>query len=147
MNLLKKSMCLAKVLAFALSFVLLCLPTAAMAATDSFFEGVEESIDIKGGTFVVDKPNGKVPEPTRISSAVVSLKPPNETGTINWIKITGPDKQVEFQCSGIAVQNNTDLIKACGGPAILQPGLTTYQAGGSNFGPDTSSTLSVDLIN
>jgi hypothetical protein len=143
MNSLKKPMRLAKIWALALSFLMLCFPAVAMAATGSFTEAVEESIMITGGSFNVNLP-GPVPMPITIRSAVVSL-PPGETGTVNQIVITGPDGKREFGCQNIKVQNGTDLIKECGGSAVLQAGKTIYEAQGSDFGPNPDVLFSIDL--
>ena len=86
-----------------------------------------------------------VPMPIAVRKAILSL-PKEETGSIDSIVITGPDGQRIFGCQNIKVENGTDLIKACGGPAVLQPGPnTTYQAVGSNFGPEKDLTFSVTL--
>jgi hypothetical protein len=143
MNSLKKPMRLAKIWALALSFLMLCFPAVAMAATGSFTEAVEESITITGGSFNVNSP-GSVPTPITIRSAIVSL-PPGETGRVNQIVIIGPDGKREFGCQNIKVQNGTDLIKECGGPAVLQAGSTTYEAQGSNFSPNPNIQFSIDL--
>jgi hypothetical protein len=127
MNSLKKSMRLAKIFAFALSFLMFCFPTAAMAATGLLTDAVEECIQITGGAFSVNV-KGLVPSPLVIRSAIVSL-PSGETGTVEKIVITDPGGQSEFGCpQPISVENGTDLIQMCGGPAYLKPGSTTYEA-------------------
>ncbi len=143
MNLLKKSTHLAGILALTLSFFLVVFASAAIAAPSNFADAVAKCVLIADGAFSV-KAMGPVPSQATVTSAVVSL-PPNEAGIIKEIAITGPDGQKEFGCQNLKVQNGTDLIKACGGPAVLKAGDTTYQASGSNFGPDTTSILSVTL--
>lgn len=136
---------LAKIFAFALSFLILCFPTAAMArmpATANLLDEIEKSIPVQNGEFSV---NMKAPVPSStIRSAIVSL-PPGETGRVNKIVITGPNEQREYGCQNITVQNGTDLIKACGGPAVLLAGETIYQAEGSDFSPNPNVQFSVTL--
>jgi hypothetical protein len=72
---------------------------------------------------------------------VVSLEPPDQTGTIDAIVITRPNGKREFACAGLKVQNGTDLIKSCGGPAVLETGETTYVAMGSGFAPNPNAVL------
>lgn len=144
MNSLKKSMRLAKVLAFTLSFLIFCFSTAAMAATDTFTEVVQESVQFTNGMFNVNK-TGDVSSKTTITSAVVSLSG-SENGTIDSIEIIGPNGETEFSCKHIKVSNGTNLITNCGkGKANLAKGSTTYVAAGSGFNPNTSGTLKVNL--
>lgn len=107
-----------------------------------------EKVDIESGSFSVTT-NTVIPSPPapiRIGQALVSLSPDSlKEGTIKEIKITGP-KGVEFGCLNVKVKNNTDLIKACGGPSILEAGATTYQASGVDFGPEEFGTFSIILI-
>lgn len=139
---------LANVFAVAFSFLLFFFPATAMADSSPIMRAMEEIISksapIKGGILKVDR-STDIPSPGgTVRKAVLSL-PDGETGTIDSIVITGPGEVREFGCSGLKVQNGTDLIKACGGPAVLKPGPTTYQASGSNFGPEPDVTLSVAL--
>ncbi|NEQ98381.1 MAG: hypothetical protein F6K30_16955 [Cyanothece sp. SIO2G6] len=103
-----------------------------------------------------------VSEDFTVRSAIVSL-PEGETGMIDSILITRPDEGkgcpgagsividgkpvcVEFGCSGIKVENDTDLVAACGGPAVLKASETTYTAKGSDFKPQaTFNDFSIEL--
>ncbi len=147
MNSLKKSVRLAKILVVALSFLILCFSTPALAdtinLTDAAAKDLLESIQITKGKFSVDV-KAKVPGQITVRRAVVSL-PSGETGKINKIVITGPNGKREFGCQGIQVKDGTDLIKACGGPAVLEAGKTSYIAEGSDFGPNPDAKLKVDL--
>jgi hypothetical protein len=143
MNSLKKSMRLAKIFAFALSFLMFCFPTAAMAATNTFTDAVEECVPIQGGGFSVNV-SGLVPSPQTIRAAVVLL-PDGETGTVDNIVITGPDGQLEFGCKDIEIQNGIDLIQRCGGPANLKQGSTSYEAKGSDFAPNPMTSFCINL--
>lgn len=98
---------------------------------------------ITGGEFTVKAP-ASVPGPITVRSAVLSL-PDDETGKITKIVITGPDNQREFGCENINVKNGTNLIKECGGPAVLKPGDTLYIAAGNNFKPDPDLSFGVTL--
>ncbi len=146
MNSLKKPMRLAKILAFALSFLMFCFPTAAMAAPGNFLDGVTQQIPITKGKFFVSA-TGLVPQLPPIQTAVVSLSPSEEMGRVNTILIIGPEGQPELSCQGISVKNGTDLIKECGisTPVTLEAGLTSYTAQGSNFSPNPEGTFSVEL--
>lgn len=147
MNSLKKPMRLAKILVVILSFLIISFSTPTLAdtinLTDVAGKGIPESIQITKGKFSVDV-KAKVPSQVTIRRAVVSL-PSGETGKVNKIIITGPNGKREFGCQGIKVKDGTDLIKACGGPAILEAGTTSYIAEGSNFGPNPDTKLKVDL--
>ncbi len=145
MNLLNKSMRLIKILAFALSFIIFCFPTSAMANPSTFATLIiTEQASIVGGKFSVDTTTEPLPSTTVIRSAKLFL-PAGETGTINKIKITGPNG-IEFGCQDIKVKNGIDLIKACGGPAVLEAGgAINYVAEGSDFGPKPNSKLRVVL--
>ncbi len=88
-----------------------------------------------------------VPKYIKVRSATVEGLPPGETGTIDEIIITGPNGKREYGCSGINnVEDGTDLVQSCGGPAVLKAGSTTYEAKGSNFQPQTTfDTFSIVL--
>lgn len=143
MNSLKRLWQSSRFLAVTLIFSLFLFSQSAMALMgmpeiDSIFKDVQ----ITGGEFKVDVTTS-VPSKIRVGSAVVSL-PPAETGTIDEIAITGPDGKI-FGCVNVKVQNGTDLIKSCGGPAYLIPGDTTYYAKGSNFQPQSDIKFGVEL--
>jgi hypothetical protein len=99
--------------------------------------------EVKDGTFTVDV-TFPVDNRLRVGAAVISL-PENETGTIDSIIITGPNGDRELGCEGLKVENGTDLIQSCGGPAYLEIGETRYQAQGSNFQPNPDVNLEVKL--
>jgi hypothetical protein len=70
-------------------------------------------------------------------------------GVVKSIKITrkvGNDDVIEFGCVNLKVSQGTDLIKSCGGPALLAAGETTYQAAGADFGPEPNGTFSIQLL-
>lgn len=138
----KKFMGWAKILtvAFALSLVMFCLPTTAMAFSCSpdlrtSSGGIPSAmIDIKQPTFDVTS-KSCLTSTSKIRSVKVSLEPKTATGKIDKIEITGPNGR-EFGCNPGTVSNGINLIKTCGGPAILEPGETTYHAMGGGFGSD-----------
>lgn len=132
---------LAKFLAFALSVFIFCFPTAAMADTCTSPENPVmpqplRQIQIDNGSFNVDTNIRCLKESKRIDTAVVSLKPSTATGRIDKIEITGSGGKREFGCVPSKVQQGTNLIELCGGPAILEAGDVRYQAQGSGFGTD-----------
>ncbi len=145
MNSLKKSMRLTKILAFALSFLVFCFSTEAIAAPSTLATLIiTEKAPITEGKFSIDTTTDPLPDKTVIRSAKLFL-PAGETGTINKIKITGPNG-LEFGCQDIKVKNGVDLIKACGGPAVLEAGgAITYVAEGSGFAPKLNTKLKVVL--
>jgi hypothetical protein len=107
-----------------------------------------ESVSIQGGTFTVAKhlEIPPLPKPIRIAHAIVSLSPETmNRGLVKSIKITGPNG-IEFGCVNLKVEPGVDLIKSCGGPALLESGPTIYEANGIDFGPEQNGTFSVDLI-
>lgn len=110
-----------------------------MPAVDSVFKRIQ----IKDGEFDLQVTRS-IPQKIRIGHAVISL-PDGETGEINEIAINGPQGQKEFGCKNLDVQNGTDLILSCGGPAYLEKGQTTYMAKGSKFQPEGDVTLMVEL--
>lgn len=148
MKLLQKSFICATALTIIFSFLTFFSPIPAMA--DSGFsmtqseDAIRFEISIKDGGFGVDVP-ASVPEPSlTVRSAIVSL-PAGESGTIQSIIITGPDGAREFGCSNIKIKDGTDLIKACGGPAVLKPGTTRYQANGKDFIPNPDVPFGISL--
>lgn len=145
-SLLKKLMRFAKILAVSLVFTLVFFSPVAMAATDSSSSSIHllKHVPINTGEFKYTN-DKHIPYQATIRSAMVSLQPADETGTIDAIVITGPNGEREFACAGLKVQNGTDLIKSCGGPAVLVTGETTYTAMGSGFAPNPNAILSVDL--
>ncbi len=158
MNFLKKSLGKIKILALSLSllsFLILCFPTAAMAAPTVKIDGnmveIKESVEISGGRFNIFLPVF-VKRPVVIDSAKVSL-PDGGTGRLNYIDILGPMTYGdmtrggrEFGCDNINVKDGTDLIQVCGGPAFLNRGPGLYEADGSGFGPNPNTTLRVTLL-
>jgi hypothetical protein len=145
MNSLKMFIKPAKILAFALSFLILCFTTTAMAVPNTLATLIiTEKAQISGGKFSIDTTTPALPATTVIRSAKLFLEP-GETGTINNIKITGPNG-VQFGCQNIKVQNGVNLIKACGGPAVLETGSPiTYVAEGSDFAPKLNTEITVVL--
>ncbi|MEH2160898.1 MAG: hypothetical protein V7K38_07585 [Nostoc sp.] len=145
MNSLKMFINPAKVLAFALSLFIFCFPTAAMAVPNTLATLIiTEAATIDGGKFSINTTTNPLPAKTVIRSAKLFLAA-GETGTINKIKITGPNG-LEFGCQDIRVKDGVDLIKACGGPAVLEPGgALTYVAEGSGFAPKLKTKLKVVL--
>ncbi|WP_146195789.1 hypothetical protein [Nostoc commune] len=133
-------------MAFALSFVIFCFSTSAIAApSTSPTLIITEKAQITGGKFSIDTTTPTpLPATTVIRSAKLFL-PAGETGTINKIKITGSNG-LEFGCQDIKVKDGVDLIKACGGPAVLNAGgAITYVAEGSGFAPELNTSLTVVL--
>ena len=145
MNSLKMFRNPAKILAFALSFIIFCFTTGAIAAPSTFATLIiTEKAPITGGKFSINTTTTPLPAKTVIRSAKISLAA-GETGTINKIKITGPNG-LEFGCQDIQVKNGVDLIKACGGPAVLEAGgAITYVAEGSGFATKPNTNLTVVL--
>ncbi|MEH1855458.1 MAG: hypothetical protein V7L11_28205 [Nostoc sp.] len=145
MNSLKMFRNPAKILAFALSFIIFCFTTEAIAAPSTFATLIiTEKAPITGGNFSINTTTTPLPATTVIRSAKLSLAA-GETGTIKKIKITGPNG-LEFGCQDIKVKNGVDLIKACGGPAVLEAGgAITYVAEGSSFAPKLNTNLTVVL--
>lgn len=142
MNTLKSCVRFAKFLAFTLSLLIFCFPTVAMADTYTNPEqtvknpGSLRQIEIKDGSFNVDT-HGYLKEKREIRAVKVSLNPATATGIIDEIVITGPGGKHEFGCPPNQVKQGTDLIQACGGPAILQAGDVQYHAKGHGFGSET----------
>ncbi|NER33673.1 MAG: hypothetical protein F6J93_06385 [Oscillatoria sp. SIO1A7] len=146
---------LGKILALTFACLVCFFSSPAMADGLCIHEG---PVSIQDGSFNVETVSD-LPMDITIRSAIVTL-PPGETGTIDTILITRPYNQdgcpetildgesvcIEFGCSWIEVENGTDLIPACGGPAVLKAAETTYHANGSHFGPQgTFDGFSVDL--
>lgn len=149
MGLRKLSIHLVEIALMALTILFLCVPGSAMADSSTLLKtlqgAISEQIEITGGGFSISPPlETAVPQPITIRSAVVSL-PEGETGTLEKIIITGPTGEREFGCFNIKIQNGTDLIKSCGGPAVLEAGKTLYEAQGNHFAPDLDTTFSVSL--
>ncbi|WP_293123613.1 hypothetical protein [Microcoleus sp. bin38.metabat.b11b12b14.051] len=107
-------------------------------------DDITETIYITGGKFTVDLKAIPVPNNLTVRSAVVTL-PAREIGILNSISIIGPDGSSEFGCVNTRVRNGTDLIKACGGPAVLKAGNTQYTAEGSDFRPNPDVPFSITL--
>lgn len=138
-------MCLATILAFALSFLVFCFPRSAMAIPSTFATLIiTEEAQISEGKFSINTTTIPLPSKTVVRSAKLFL-PIDETGTINKIQITGPNG-LEFGCQDIKVKDGVDLIKACGGPAALEAGgAINYVAEGSDFGPELNTKVKVVL--
>jgi len=155
-----------------LPFRIISLFTVAIAIVASFFfqsvspvfadtepmaamQGIVEKVDVKDGAFgpfsvsttIPPIPSGK---PLRIGSALVSLSPDTmKEGVVKSIKITRKAVDgdvIEFGCVNLKVSQGTDLIKSCGGPALLASGETTYEAAGANFGPELNGSFSIQLL-
>jgi hypothetical protein len=141
MILVKKLVSYVKILIVCAVLILSSFTSVAMADTNI---DVLKSLPVEGGDFKYSVTRN-LPVSATIRSAVVALAPVSETGTIDAIVITGPNGKREFACSGLKVQNGTDLIQSCGGPAVLESGDTTYTAIGSGFSPNSKTRLSVDL--
>jgi hypothetical protein len=141
----KKFMGWAKILtvAFALSLAMFCFPTTAMADCGPVPGTIFKAIPVQNGQFSY-KATQTLPYPAVIRSVKVCVEPPSATGRIEQIKITGPDGRIEFGCYPYAVEQGSNLIRACGGPAVLMPGDTTYQAIGGGFTPE-NVRLTVNL--
>ena len=90
----------------------------------------------QSGSFTVST-KSDLPQSARVGSAILSFDPSSASGTIDSIQIANLDKpsgqQLEFGCGPLEVSNGTDLITACGGPAYLAKGNTTYNATGTDF--------------
>ncbi|MBD2165252.1 hypothetical protein H6G04_12680 [Calothrix membranacea FACHB-236] len=136
---------LAKVFAFVLSFLMLFFNAPVIADTiTSPTLRIIETDQVTGGKLSVNTTTKSLPATTVIRSAKLFL-PAGETGTINKIQITGPNG-LAFGCQNIKVQDGVDLIKACGGPAVLQAGgQITYIAEGSGFAPEENTKITVVL--
>jgi hypothetical protein len=138
----KKFMGWAKILtvAFALSLLMFCFPTTAMAFSCTPGEPVvnpgspfKEITIPHGGSFDVNTGIVCLAGSRAIRAVTVSLQPTNVTGKIDEIIITGPNGR-EFGCNPGTVSNGLNLINTCGGPAILEAGDTVYSAKGSFSG-------------
>jgi hypothetical protein len=93
-------------------------------------------IPINNGSFQVDTGIKCLGQPKVIRSAIVSVIPENAVGSIDSIIITGANGKREFGCTPSKVKQGTNLIRACGGPAVLESGDVRYEAKGSNFGSE-----------
>lgn len=143
MNSLNKVLNSFKILAVTFS-LLLCFFTSPAIAAQEHCRPPKGPIHVQNASFDYSN-TGNINHDFTVRSAIVSL-PEGETGTIDEIIITGPDGNREFGCSNIKVKNGTNLIPACGGPAVLKAGTTTYQAKGSYFEPqDTFGNFLINL--
>ncbi|MGL5794987.1 MAG: hypothetical protein ACRC06_11385 [Waterburya sp.] len=134
-----------KIVALALLLLVFCFTSTAMAAGQTV--DLIKKLPITGSSFEYTKtiPNNP-PHTLTIQSAKVTLSPENAIGTLDSIVITGPDGR-EFGCSNIKVKNGSNLIKDCGGNAVLKAGgSTTYAVKGSGFGPESKTIISVQLL-
>lgn len=141
---------LAATLSFCAMLILgLAKPVYADGSAMDAMKAILKEVKVKDGAFEVKVSTPIHPpgdQPLVVRKALVSLSPETlQQGVVNSIKITGPDG-IEFGCVNLKVKQGTDLVKSCGGPAILKKGMTTYEANGSGFGPATSGTFSISLI-
>lgn len=149
MTSLKKLLQGVKILAVILTCSVFLFLQNAIAASESDCL-IPPTVNIENGEFDLNNlPIIDIPKPLRIASAVVSL-PEGETGLIEQIKITNTslpmgENEIEFGCVNLKVQNGTDLIKSCGGPAYLKAGNTKYEAKGSKFNPESKVAFSIKL--
>lgn len=142
MNSLKTLINPVKILTFALSFIIFCFSISVPNAFAAL--RIAQVARITGGELSVNVNAPSLPAKTVIRSAKLYLDD-GETGTINKIQITGSNG-IEFGCQDIKVKNGINLIKACGGPAVLETGGTlSYLAKGSGFGPEPDTDLVVVL--
>ena len=142
MNLLQSCKSILKTVVITLATCLFLFSPVAIASTDTEF--TPPALDVKNGEFSFKNSEIMIPSSMRVQKAIISL-PVGESGTIDSIEIIGPNNKREFGCKNIDVVNGTDLIKSCGGPAYLEEGKTTYKASGSNFKPDTNTSLKITL--
>jgi hypothetical protein len=145
MTSLKRFIAPAKILAFALSLLIFCFNSAAIALPNTLATVlITENAQIIGGKLSVNTTTPSLPATTVIRSAKLFLAK-GETGIINKIKITDGNG-LAFGCQDIKVKDGIDLIKACGGPAVLEAaGPLTYVAEGSNFAPKLNTRIKVVL--
>jgi len=142
MSTIKNSMRLAKICAFALSVVIFCFPTVAMAASVDLCE----CFGFDGG-FDFSVP-ASVPIDATVNSVIVSKLGEGETLEIDKIEITNQNGGVEYNCSQapFSIADGDDLIAKCAsGPAMLSSGPATYTAISSNPSPNPQGFLCVDL--
>ena len=144
MNLRHVQIRASKIMTVILALWMFCWTPTAMAASNPMH--IMEKLTINGKDLDYTRTaDNDPPVTTTIRSAKVTLSPPNATGTLETIMITGPEG-LEFGCSNIKVKNGIDLIKACGGPATLKAGgSTTYKVTGKEFGPESQTIITVDL--
>lgn len=127
----------------AVTISLFFFTSASSAYAVSQLSTISKTLPVTAGGFDYERTKNIYAD-ARVGAATVQL-PPGETGTIELIKIVGPDNEVEFQCTDIDVSNGVDIISACGGPAYLAAGPTTYEAMGRNFGPDEDVAFKINL--
>ena len=141
MSTLKKLMSSVKILAICAVLILGLFAPSAMADSSN----IVRRLYIQGENFQY-KQSQPIYNEQEINSVVVSLKPANETGTIDKILITGPHG-TEFSCNNQKIKNGVDLVKSCGqeAPLRLEPGETTYTAMGSGFTADATTLLEVNF--
>lgn len=132
MNSLNKFVSSIKVLVVTFLLFVSLFSATATAAT-CMTEGPVKIVDGNLQVSIADE----IPADFTVRSAIVSL-PAGETGVIDQIIIEGPGGQREFGCGPVKIEDQTDLISACGGPAVLKAGPTTYYAVGSKFQPQTT---------
>ena len=92
MNLLQSCKDTWKTLVIIVSTCLFFFSPVAIASTDNMLDVIPKEVHVENGEFTVNHP-GTVHESLVVRHAIVSL-PEGESGTINSIKIIGPDKLV-----------------------------------------------------
>lgn len=127
-------------------FIAAAIGTGSAYAENCTIDKISTPKVSQSGSFTVST-KSDLPQSARVGSAILSFDPTSATGTIDSIQIQNLDKpsdqQLEFGCGPLEVSNGTDLIAACGGPAYLAKGNTTYNAAGSDF--PTGTVVSVCL--
>jgi len=139
----RKAISLSAIFSLIASAFLVC--ASAPARADIMLEvGPVKTTD--KGTFQIVKDKA-IPAGT-VFSAVVETSD-EEKGEIDEIIITGPGVDGpatrEFGCINQRVQDGTDLIKTCGGPAVLKAGQTKYVANGHGFSPNVPFTVNLTI--
>ncbi|MEO1375135.1 MAG: hypothetical protein AAFW70_12605 [Cyanobacteria bacterium J06635_10] len=151
MNTIKNSMRLAKIFAFALSVVIFCFPTVAMAAGFSNYGDLTAfSVDVSSdGEFELNVPNIEVTQTERIDAAISVFKEVEGHGVIDYLTITknGVTEPV-FSCGPMFVENTENLLDYCYASEgiSLEPGQYTYTAQGFLFYPYGEDEFAIDLF-
>lgn len=145
--------------AFALALSILLFFSSAPAMAKVICTNAELVATVTNGSFKVSTP--LLPNPLTGKATVrraILVLPDGEFGTIKTIKISGKLRQSDgtlvdanvFGCNNTNVRNGTDLIKACGGPAVIPDNTTLeefqYQAEGIGFGPNPNFKFNIVLF-
>ena len=135
MSTFKKLMNSVKILAICAVLILGLFAPSAMADTNEHL-GFRRLILEKGSK---DYENSQVLySPLDFNSVKVSLSPSDQTGTIEKIRITGPDGEKELECDNQKIKDGDDLVELCVKPSVhLKQGNTKYEASVSGFEPNT----------